>query len=340
MLNPKQPEDLYRASKVNNRIKEYIKNSMIFPKELADMEVDLLRIVDNISSGRERAYLLELSSELSNIDNKTIVNLLGIAIEMQIIAAYVKDDILDGNYERNSQPTVNYQYNNNVAAIYSDLFLDISYLVLEELRPMLDEIYYHEYIVKIHESYRSICIGQIETTCFNYSAPNLISSICSLYERLVGVAYANYCSMLISKNRNLKEGLFRFGKYIGVALQVKNDISDFIIEPDISGIPVYQDLLQNQPNVVIAYLIESKENYSNEEIALLDELLSNNDRRNKLSEENEVVLQSMLEKSNAISKSIELLGTLLSNCLDCLCHIKNKKIKNEYTNFIKTLIYE
>ncbi len=334
-----RPEDLYQATKINNHIKEYVRNNLPFPETLCFMEDDVIQVINNVSSGRERAYLMSLSAELSNLNNR-VIDLLGIVIEMQVIAAYVKDDILDNNYKRNNQPTVNWKYNSKVATIYSDLFLNASYLALDDIRKLTTEIQYEDLVLKINESYQYICLGQIETACFNYSNSNLFSSIYSLYERLVGIAYGNYCSMLISHDDILKEQLFLFGKNIGIALQVKNDISDFIIDPLASGIPAYQDLLQNQPNIVMAYLLKCRDDFSQNELKLLNELLSHDYKINELGEMDETLILNMLDKSNAISKSIDLLYNLLSDSISHLSFIKEVKIRKRYTEFLETLIYE
>lgn len=334
------PKELYQASKVNKNIKEYIRNNINFPKTIGFLEDDVMHIIDDISPGRERAYLMQLSSELNEQNDESVIELLGIAIEMQIIAAYVKDDILDRNNKRNNHYTVNYKYNTQVAAIYSDLFLNISYLALEDIRQRITDLRYKDFLQKINESYKSICIGQIETACFNYSASDLILSICSLYERLVGVAYGHYCSMLITDDNTLRESLYLFGKNIGIALQVKNDISDFILDPSISGIPAYQDLLQGQPNIVIAYLLEHKKYFLPEEIVLLDQFLSQKYENEILAQSEENMLLDMLKKSGAISKAIDLFNGLLNKCLTYISDINDTIIKRKYTEFIETLIYE
>lgn len=334
------PKELYQASKVNKDIKEYIRKNINFQETISSLENDVMYIIDNISPGRERAYLMRLSSELNVQNDESVTELLSIAIEMQVIAAYVKDDILDSNYKRNNQYTVNHKYNTKIATVYSDLFLNISYQVLEDVRQLVTDLCYKDFISKINESYKSICIGQIETVCFNYSDLDLILSICSLYERLVGVAYGHYCSMLITDDKTLSKSLYLFGKNIGIALQIKNDISDFILDPSISGIPAYQDLLQGQPNIVVAYLLEHKKYFLPKETVLLDNLLSQKYGNGEFAQGDESILLDMLNKSGAISQAINLLNNLLSNCLTYISDIKDITIRKKYTEFIETLIYE
>jgi geranylgeranyl pyrophosphate synthase len=338
-MKKKQQKELYQAFGVNSHIKKFVRDNIRLASTLSFLNVDIVQAVDIVSPGRERAYLMKLASELSGIDSMA-VDLLAVVIEMQIIAAYVKDDILDNNYVRCNQRTPNYKYGIKNATVFSDLFLNSSYLALEKVRPLITETQYREIVLKINESYQCISLGQIETTCFDYSKPNLISAICALYDRLVGVAYGNYCSMLVCSDDILKEQLSLFGKNIGVALQVKNDISDFIIDPLISGIPAYQDLLQGHPNIVIAYLLEYKKNFSQKEIDLLSTLLSGHYKEKGLLANDEDIIITMLEKSEAISKSLIYYNKLLDNCLNYISFIQDIKVRKNYMNFLKTLIYE
>ena len=324
---------------VNNHIKEFIKSNLKTIASLSFLNDDIIQIVDTVSPVRERAYLMCLSSELSNT-NENAVELLALVIEMQIIAAYLKDDILDSNSVRSHQQTVNSKYDIKRAAIYSDLFLNSSYIALEKVRQLIPEAHYKEVILKITESYQYISLGQIETVCFGYTDSNIISAIRLLYERLVGIAFGNYCSLLIYQDDILKEQLFLFGKNIGMALQIKNDISDFIIDPSISGISPYQDLLQGQPNIVVAYLLEYKNNFSQNETQLLDNLLFHKYESEKIIEDDEDTILNMLEKSNAIGNALLLYNKLLNNCLEHLVFIQNARVREKYVNFVKILIFE
>jgi geranylgeranyl pyrophosphate synthase len=157
---------------------------------------------------------------------------------------------------------------------------------------------------------------------------------------LVGIAFGNYCSLLIYQDDVLKEQLFLFGKNIGMALQIKNDISDFIIDPSISGIHTYQDLLQGHPNIVIAYLFEYQNNFSQKEVQLLKNLLFHKYEKEKIIENDEDMILNMLKKSNAIDNTLLLYNKLLNNCLDNLVFIENIKVREKYVAFIEILLHE
>jgi len=328
-----------KAYVVNTHIKEFIMRNLKMATSMPFLDTDIAHVVDTVSPVRERAYLMRLSAELSDV-NEEAIELLAIVIEMQIIAAYLKDDILDGNQMRCHLQTINSKYDIRRAAIYSDLFLNSSYIALDKVRQLIPEAHYKDVFFKITESYKCISLGQIETVCFDYTVSNIVSTICLLYERLVGIAFGNYCSLLISQDNDMKEQLFMFGKNIGMALQVKNDISDFIIDPLISGIPAYQDLLQGQPNIVIAYLLEYQNKFSDKEMLLLNNLLFHKYDSEKIVEDDENTIINMLEKSNAIGNALSFYNERLDNCLMSLAFIQNTNIREKYMSFVKELTYE
>ena len=322
------------AIKLNKKLKQFVHNHLEIPASISFIEFDLLNAIDMVSPNRERAYLIYLSVlGQPNIDDE-IIDMVGMAVESQIISLYIADDIIDNNYSRLEHDTLNKKYSPGVASMVSNIFLNISYQILEMIKNRLP---IHA-VSRIIESYKSIAFSQIETGLYHYdfNRETEAKEILDMYARLVGKAYATYISLFAEPGTTRFENLYNFGMSLGIALQVKNDIADFVDDPKVAGIPAYQDLLNNQANIVISNLLHNKRLLNAEEIFEMNHLMGKKDILISVAEEN--LLMGILKKTNAISDSLCILSNLLNNCVDSYSQAGVFHEKKKIDEFILDII--
>lgn len=157
-----------------------------------------------------------VSSE-GDIDNEKLIEL-GMSLELLHSASLIHDDVIDGDYTRRGQKTVNNIYGNKIAVLAGDIFHGYSYSILsknfnrdfsEELINLSINMCKAEIIqangIKDDDTYLEMIKGK--TALFT-------SSCC----KLGAMAGSATCSQVSE--------LAKYGLYFGLAYQIKDDFSD------------------------------------------------------------------------------------------------------------------
>lgn len=181
------------------------------------------------------------------------------AVEIFHNFSLVHDDIMDEAPLRRGKPTVHYKYDNNTGILSGDVMLIYAYqyLLKIEQKTLIPEI-----VQVFTEVAEAVCVGQQYDMNF---------------ETETGVTISNYLKMIENKTAQLLVGALRmgailaeakaedvfhlgeFGRNVGIAFQLQDDILDTFGDPEKFGKRVGGDIVQNKKTFLVLKTYEVAE---------------------------------------------------------------------------------
>ena len=224
----------------------------IVEKELSDLYYpstpknlyDPIKYVLNIGGKRIRPILMLLSHQLFSEDiEKSLKAALGIEVFHNFTLLH--DDIMDKAPLRRGLQTVHEKWGNNTAILSGDTMLVHSFDLISQVE--------HKHIRKIVEVFNKsateVCKGQQWDMDFEKREDVTLSEYLKMIEYKTSVLLAT--SLQIGginggANDEQQDHLYEFGKNIGIAFQLKDDLLDAFGNPEKFGKQVGGDIIVNK----------------------------------------------------------------------------------------------
>lgn len=236
---------------IEEKLKDIVSDSDIFIRD---------KLADLFYSGKRLRPKLVILSGLcfSPINDKMIYS--AVASELIHTASLVHDDIIDRSDYRRNRPTINYVSGNHIAVLAGDFLFAKAFEIMSKNNLMRSM----EYLVI---AIQDMCTGEIlqahdlfnikitEESYFEKTrrkTASLISASCMAGAQSGG---ANGLSV---------ERFGLFGRFLGFAFQIADDILDFTGNKKDMGKPVAHDLEEGNITLPIIYLLQDpkyKEKY-------------------------------------------------------------------------------
>lgn len=174
--------------------------------------------------------------------------------EMIHTASLVHDDVVDEAELRRSVPTVNSLFNNRIAVLAGDfLFAQSSWYLAN-----LDNL---EVVKLLSEVIRDFAEGEIQQGINRFDTSLSVEAYLekSYYKTASLMANsAKAAAVLSDACREVAECLYIYGRYLGLAFQIVDDILDFTSPTEILGKPAGSDLISG--NITAPALFAMEEN--------------------------------------------------------------------------------
>ena len=232
----------------------------IIEKELANLSYpsnslyDPIRYVLNIGGKRIRPILMLLSHQLfsDNIE-KSIKAAVGIEVFHNFTLLH--DDIMDKAPLRRGMQTVHRKWDNNTAILCGDTMLAqafdfISQVDNENLRRILDVF---------NKAAIRVCEGQKWDMNFEVREDVTIPEYLKMIEYKTSVLLATSLqigAINAGASINQQDHLYDFGKNIGIAFQLKDDLLDAFGDPEIFGKQLGGDIKSNKKTYLYLKALE------------------------------------------------------------------------------------
>lgn len=203
---------------------------------------------------RVRPLLVLLSARLFTEDVQKAIPV-AVAAEMIHMATLVHDDVIDGAELRRGRPTVGRLWGNVNAVLSGDAVLARALLLLvQESTPAIVEI--------MSEMLYQMCEGEIVQ---NARASNLDQEEDDYFyriERKTALFFAACCqsgALAVGAPPELAKRLWHFGRAVGMAFQVIDDLLDVAGDEKVLGKPAGQDLAEGILTLPVLYLLRHPE---------------------------------------------------------------------------------
>lgn len=200
---------------------------------------------------RLRPALVLLSSKLFEADPEAAVQL-SVVVELIHVATLVHDDIIDNAHLRRGRPTVNAKWGNQVTVLMGDwLYMTSFHLALQHRKfQILDVLIDVTRNMVEGELMQLGSGGRTDITqdehldiCLRKTA--CLFSACSQLGGILGDALPV-----------AQEKLALYGRSLGMAFQLVDDLLDYTADESVLGKPVLKDLEEGKITLPIIYLLQ------------------------------------------------------------------------------------
>ena len=184
---------------------------------------DPMRYIMSMGGKRIRPVLLMAAYNLYKEDVIAAFEA-GLAIEVFHNFTLLHDDIMDAADIRRGQPTVHIKYDENKAILTGDVMMIYAYQLLEKY-----EEDYFRLSQTFNQTAREVCEGQSMDMEFETTEEVEIKDYLKMIEYKTSVLLATALKMggiLGGAGQNDLHHLYEFGKNLGIAFQVQDDLLD------------------------------------------------------------------------------------------------------------------
>lgn len=197
---------------------------------------------------RIRPAFVLLASKFGEADRDELIRVAA-SLELVHMASLVHDDVIDDAELRRGKPTV-MQYFDEEVALYSG-----NYLFGEAIR-LIGEVGKPELVQVMVHTMREICEGEIEQIYDQYDWEQSIKRYIKRIERKTAILIEASCHLgAIVANCSAADtrALRLFGRDIGLAFQIADDLLDFTANRTELGKPVAEDLRHGHKTLPVFY---------------------------------------------------------------------------------------
>jgi all-trans-nonaprenyl-diphosphate synthase len=174
--------------------------------------------------------------------------------EMIHTASLVHDDVVDEAEVRRSVPTVNSLYTNRVAVLAGDFLFGQSAWYLANLDNL-------EVVKLLSEVIKDMAAGEIQQGLNRFITTTTIDEyLDKTYNKTASLIAnsAKSAGILSGVSTELAENLYSYGRNIGLAFQIVDDILDFTASTEVLGKPAGSDLISGNLTAPVLYALEEK----------------------------------------------------------------------------------
>lgn len=231
------------------QILEEVKNQIKKFLELCEYE-KVLVLLDKLSTGKMLRTKLIL--KIAGINEKSIK--LCAIVEMIHAASLLHDDVIDEATTRRGKPSINALYDNKTSIMFGDILYSRAFT---ELSQMDKKIAYH-----ISNAVTKLSIGEMMDV-------DLTQSFNSSYDKYLQMIYNKTASLIEASARSAAilsslddEKYALYGKNLGLAFQMVDDILDITQDSQTLGKPAMLDFVEGKVTIPYLYLydrVEDKE---------------------------------------------------------------------------------
>ncbi len=246
--------------------------------------------------------------------------------EMIHTASLVHDDVVDESELRRGVPTVHSSFGNRIAVLAGDfLFAQSSWYLAN-----LDNL---EVVKLLSQVIMDLAEGEIQQGLNRFSTSLSIEAYLekSYYKTASLIANSSKAAAVLSEvSTPLTESLYGYGRHIGLAFQIVDDILDFTGSTEELGKPAGSDLKSGNLTAPVLYALEEKPFL---EVLIEREFAQPGDLEQAL---------SLVQDSQGIERSRELArhhAQQAMNCLDGLPLSSSRQALSKLTDYVLRRLY-
>ncbi len=246
--------------------------------------------------------------------------------EMIHTASLVHDDVVDEADLRRNVETVNNLFGNKIAVLAGDfLFAQSSWYLAN-----LDNL---QVVKLLSEVIRDFAEGEILQGLNRFDIDASIDNYLdkSYYKTASLIANsAKAAGVLSDSSREVTQNLYDYGRNLGLAFQIVDDILDFTASTELLGKPAGSDLASGNLTAPVLYALKEQPYLA----ILIEREFSESEDLNKALE--------LIRNSTGIEQARQLANhhtKLAAQSLDCLAASESKDALFELTNYVVSRLY-
>ena len=214
-----------------------------YPKT-PELLYDPISYIMGLNGKRMRPILLLMAHQLFDEDITKAISP-ALAIEVFHNFTLLHDDIMDNAPLRRGNPTVHEKWNNNVAILSGDTMVVQAYQLMADV----DASIVKDVLSVFSKAATEVCEGQQWDMDFETQDDVSLSDYMKMIEYKTAVLLAaslQIGGITAGAEKEEQNHLYEFGKNIGIAFQLKDDLLDAFGSPDTFGKQLGGDILANK----------------------------------------------------------------------------------------------
>ena len=232
----------------------------------------------NLGGKRLRPMLAVLASQIFN-GNKEDVIPAALALEVFHNFTLLHDDVMDKADMRRGHPTVHTKWNENTAILSGDQMMIEAYKQLA----LLPDDKLPQVLRWFNEMATAICEGQQYDIDFESSTTVAISDYLMMIEKKTALLLAyslRIGAYMAGASEQEQEALFQYGRHIGIAFQIQDDVLDVYGDPSNFGKAIGGDICCNKKTFLLLTALDIADAES--KASLLQWLITSNNNTEKI----------------------------------------------------------
>lgn len=294
-------------------------------EQLEQVKAQIEQFVSDIGDPRSVELLKDLAQG-KMLRSKLILKIAGVSqesiklcaiVEMIHAASLLHDDVIDEADTRRGKPSVNALYDNKTAIMFGDILYSKAFTELTFLPQEISHT--------ISNAVTLLSVGEMLdvqlTKSFNTSYDKYLDMI---YKKTASLIEASAkAAALLSKKDAQKFALY--GKNLGLAFQMIDDILDITQDSKTLGKPAMLDFVEGKVTIPYLLLYEKVENKK-----LLQSLY-----KVQLNDSQAFWIKDQMETTGALKESILLAQKLGNEAIEAIKEYKNDDLENIMTAMIQ-----
>ncbi len=225
---------------------------------------------------RIRPLLVFLSADLvGQINDRTFIG--AAMVELLHTATLVHDDVVDEALERRGFLSINAKWNNKIAVLLGDFLYAKGLLVAIENKEF-------GFLEVLSEAVKLMSEGELlQIQSIKEEEPTEARYFEIIYSKTASLisACCEIGCLSTSNDLEIRKKIREFGKLIGLAFQIRDDIFDYIGKSSILGKPIGNDLRERKVTLPLIYALK---NVSEKDAKNILKLVKKNSKRKELKE--------------------------------------------------------
>ncbi|HHD78012.1 MAG TPA: polyprenyl synthetase family protein [Campylobacteraceae bacterium] len=277
------------------------------------------------------AYALSLYEKVprgKRLRAKLILRIAGENAEAERLAAIVElihaasllhDDVIDEAMTRRGIPSINATHDSKSAVMLGDILYSKAYSELSRFAP--------EIIRRISDAVVQLSAGELlDVEYAKVLQPDEAKYFDMIYKKTAVLIEATAASAAALAGKPT-QSFARYGKNLGLAFQIIDDVLDITADAQTLGKPAMADFREGKTTLPYIYLFEALDEAGRERLRGL--------YRKSLTEEEAAWLKEKMRESGAVMQSITLAQQLGRQALDAIAHERNPALERVITDMIE-----
>jgi len=188
-----------------------------------------------------------------------------VAIEIFHNFTLLHDDIMDRSERRRGSPTVHIKYNENVAILSGDVMSILASRLMNQAPAVVLNVVHEVFTLTAMQ----VCEGQQMDMNFEELSSVSEEEYLSMIELKTAVLIAaslKIGAILGGSSQRDAEDLYKFGKNLGIAFQLQDDLLDTYGDPGVMGKNRGTDIVDNKKTFLVIQALEAASSPQKEEL--------------------------------------------------------------------------
>ncbi len=252
-------------------VNEFIVDQLYSEVELVE---NIGHYIVDAGGKRLRPLLVLLSARACGIDSDRHIAMAAV-IEFIHTATLLHDDVVDMSTLRRGRPTVNAQWNNPSSVLVGDFIYSRAFQILVRIGDMrIMEI--------MADTTNKIAEGEVLQLISKSNPDSTESDYMRVIEHKTAILFqaAGQCgSLLAGADEAVASALRQYGRHLGIAFQLIDDVLDYAGDATSLGKNVGDDLAEGKPTLPLVYAMAHADAHALQLIrrSLVEEQVSEND---------------------------------------------------------------